>query len=163
MNRLTHILFAAAVVLLGACSFEDPGPQSEDIAALRKLINVPIEAKSARWDIFRTPETGSRGVPGPDDFTTLVAELSHEQDWYSSLKEPTGDIFIVPEAARPWLTKEFHDLLQRNKTSYADLSSQANCRKYATSVATSGRIVHGFTCKAAGHILLYFTLDSHLP
>jgi len=159
----THILFAAAAFLLGACSFEDQSPQSEDIAALRALINIPIEAKSARWDIFRTPETGSRGVPGPDDFTTLVAELDHEQDWFSSLKEPTGDIFIVPEAARPWLTKEFHDLLQRNKTSYADLSSQADCRKYATSVASSGRKVKGFACKAAGRTLLYLTLDSHIP
>lgn len=163
MKSPTHILFAAAAFLLGACSFEDQSPQSEDIAALRALINIPIEAKSARWDIFRTPETGSRGVPGPDDFTTLVAELDHEQDWFSSLKEPTGDIFIVPEAARPWLTKEFHDLLQRNKTSYADLSSQADCRKYATSVASSGRKVKGFACKAAGRTLLYLTLDSHIP
>jgi hypothetical protein len=163
LKILTHILLAAAAALLGACSFEDQSPQSEDIAALRKLINIPIEAKSARWDIFQTPETGPRGVPGPDDFTTLVAELDHDQDWFRSLKEPTGDIFIVPEAARPWLTKEFHDLLQRNKTSYANLSGQADCRKYATSVAKSGRIVDGFACKAAGRILLYLTLDSHIP
>ena len=163
MNRLTHILFAAAVVLLGACSFEEQNPHSEDIAALRELINIPIEAKSARWDIFRTPETGSRGIPGPDDFTTLIAELDHEQDWYSSLKEPPGKTFIVPEAARPWLTKEFHELLERNKNSWTNLASQGDCRKYATSVAKSGRIVDGFACKAAGRILLYLTLDSHLP
>lgn len=159
MKILNRILFAATILLLGGCSFEDPKPQSEDIAALRKLINIPIHAKSARWDMFGTPETRERGIPGPTDFHTLVAELDHEQEWFSTLKEPTGEIFIVPEAARPWLTKEFHDLLERNKTSRADLSSQADCRKYATSVAKSGRQINGFACKAAGRILLYLALD----
>lgn len=159
MKILIHLLYAAAILPLGACSFEDQKPQSEDISALRKLINIPVQVKSARWDIFDTPETRDRQIPGPTDFHTLVAELDHGQDWFSSLKEPTGEIFIVPEAARPWLAKEFRDLLEKNRTSRADLSSQADCRKYATSVATSGREIHGFVCKAADRILLYLALD----
>lgn len=155
MNRIPA---AATILLLAGCSFGDPKPQSEDIGALRAIINIPAAAKSARWDMFETPEPDGL-IPGPTDFHTLVAELELDQDWLSSLKEPTGDIFIVPEAGRRWLTKEFRDLLHKNKTSRANLSSQADCRKYSTTVTRSGRQVDGFVCKSADKILMYLPLD----
>ncbi|WP_426170268.1 hypothetical protein [Pseudoduganella sp. R-34] len=157
MKTLNRILIAATIFLLCGCSFGDPKPQSEDIAALRAIVNLPMEVKSARWEIFGTPDD-SGWVPGPTDFHTLIAELEQEQDWFSSLKEPAREIFIVPEAARPWLTREFRDLLNRNKNSTAILSSRANCRKYVTTVTKSGRELVGVACNSSGKILVYLPL-----
>ncbi|MGW8391024.1 hypothetical protein [Pseudoduganella sp. HUAS MS19] len=159
MKTLIRILVAATIVMFGGCSFEAPKPKSEDIAALRAIINIPPAVKSARWDIFGTPETTGWTIPGPTDFHTLVAELDQDEDWFSPLKEPTGDIFIVPEAARPWLSREFRELLQKNKTSRANLSSQADCRKYSTTVTQSGRPLDGFVCRSSKRILMYLPLD----
>lgn len=152
MKRLGRILVAAAI--LNGCSFEDPKPPSENIAALREIINIEVPVKSARWEIFGTPEqTGL--VPGPTDFYTLVAELKPENDWFNSITEPMDETFIVPEAARPWLTHYFRDLMEKNRNSTTDLANQADCRRFATTVRKSGRPVHGFICDSAQGILLY--------
>lgn len=155
---MRRILVAATIFSFGGCSFEDPKPQSEDIAALREIINIDFPVKSARWEIFGTPEN-TGWVPGPTDFYTLIAELKPEHDWFHAIKEPMDETFIVPEAARPWLTKEFRELLHKNKTSRANLSSQADCRKYSTTVTRSARQLDGFVCKSADKILMYLPLD----
>jgi len=155
-----RFLIAGAVVLLGACSNNEAKPApSNDVAALGDLINLQFPVRSARWESFGTPEyTG--GVPGPTDFVTLVAELEPEQDWLSDSQDPTGETYVAPEAARPWLSAYFRTLLEKNKNSRADLSAQGNCRMYSTTIKKSGRPVNGFMCNNAGHLLMYLTLSS---
>ncbi|XLZ71973.1 hypothetical protein ABT364_08385 [Massilia sp. SR12] len=157
---VTIALAISASLAVSACKNSDAKPpQSEDAAALRAMINIEFPIKSARWDVFGTPEyTG--GVPGPTDYITLVAELEPGDNWFASLKEPTGVTPVVPEAARPWLTASFRSLMEKNKSSNIDLSSQADCRKYATTVTKSGRPVQGFVCNDAGKLLMYLTLSS---
>jgi len=159
LSQIRRILVAATIFLFGGCSFEDPKPQSEDIAALREVINIDFPVKSARWEIFGTPEN-TGWVPGPTDFYTLIAELKPEHDWFHGITEPMDETFIVPEAARPWLTKYFRDLMDKNKHSTTDLYGQADCRKFATTVRTSGRLVRGFMCDHSQEILLYLRVSS---
>lgn len=161
MQRAAAISLAIGVSLVvSACSSNSAKPpQSEDAAALRAMINIEFPVKSARWDVFGTPEY-SGGVPGPTDYITLVAELEPADNWFASLNEPTGTTPVVPEAARPWLTGSFRSLLEKNRNANVDLSSQADCRKYATTVKKSGRPVQGFVCNDDGKLLMYLTLSS---
>lgn len=145
---------------VSACARDKPKPpQSEDVAALREMISIDFPLKSARWDVFGTPEY-SGGVPGPTDYITLVAELEPADNWFSSLKEQTGTTPVVPEAARPWLSSSFRSLMEKNRSSNVDLSGQADCRKYATTVKKSGRPVQGFVCSDKGKLLMYLTLSA---
>ena len=144
---------------ISACKSDDAKPpQSEDAFALQAMVNIEFPVKSARWDVFGTPEY-SGGVPGPTDYLTLVAELEPADNWFASLKDPTGTTAIVPEAARPWLSRPFRGLIERYRNSNVDLSSHADCRKYATTVKKSGRPVQGFVCNDAGKLLMYITLS----
>jgi hypothetical protein len=99
-------------------------------------------------------------VPGPTDYITLVPELEPADNWFASVKEPTRTTPVVPAAARPWLTSPFHRLMEKARNSNADLSTHADCRKYATTVKKSGRRVQGFVCHEAGKLLMYLTLSS---
>lgn len=161
MQRVAAISLAIGVSLAeSACSSDNAKPpQSEDATALRAMINIEFPIKSARWDVFGTPEY-SGGVPGPTDYITLMAEIEPANNWFASLKEPTGTTAVVPEAARPWLTRSFRGLMEKSRNSNVDLSSHADCCKYATTVRKSGRPVQGFVCNDAGKLLMYLTLSS---
>ncbi|MYN04513.1 hypothetical protein GTP41_20690 [Pseudoduganella sp. DS3] len=153
-------LVICSSLALSACKDDDAKPpQSEDAAALGAIISIEFPIKSARWDVFGTPEY-SGGVPGPTDYITLMAELEPADNWFASLKEPTGTTAVVPEAARPWLTSSFRGLMEKSRNSNVDLSSHADCRKYATTVKKSGRPVQGFVCNDDGKLLMYLTLSS---
>lgn len=153
-------LSGAIVSSVGACSNNEVKPApSDSVAALSEMINLQLPLKSAHWEVFGTPEyTG--GVPGPTDFVTLIAELEPGDDWLNDSQPPTGNTYVAPEAARPWLSDHFRTLLEKNRNSSSDLSAQSNCRKYSTTIKKSGRPVDGFVCNNAGHLLLYLTLSS---
>ncbi|MBV6319330.1 hypothetical protein [Duganella violaceipulchra] len=133
---------------------------SDNLSALREVVNIQIPATSARWEIFGTPEyKGS--VPGPTDFTTLIAELQPADGaWFASQKETADASFVAPEAARPWLSEPFHRLLAEHKNTTADLSALRDCRRYATTLKQSGSPVQGFVSGGDRHLLLYVTLSS---
>ena len=133
---------------------------SDNLPALREVVNVQIPATAARWEIFGTPEYKG-GVPGPTDFTTLIVELQPADDtWFASQKETAGTSFIAPEAARPWLSEPFHRLLAQHKNTTADLSTLRDCRRYATTLNQYGSPVQGFVCGGDRRLLLYITLSS---
>ncbi|GJI93838.1 hypothetical protein RugamoR57_05560 [Duganella caerulea] len=139
---------------------EDHAPSvSDNLSALREVINVQIPAASARWEVFGTPEyTG--GVPGPTDFTTLIAELQPADGaWFASQKETVGTSFIAPEAARPWLSGPFRHLLAEHKNTTADLSTLGDCHPYTTTLKKSGSPVQGFVCGEDRRLLLYLALS----
>ncbi|MYN18397.1 hypothetical protein GTP81_16725 [Rugamonas sp. FT107W] len=140
---------------------EDHAPGvSDKLSALREVVNVQIPATSARWEAFGTPEYKG-GVPGPTDFTTLIAELQPADGaWFAAQNETAGTSFIAPEAARPWLSEPFRHLLAEHKNTTADLSALRDCRPYATTLKKSGSPVQGFVCGGDRRLLLYLTLSS---
>lgn len=132
---------------------------SEDLSALREIINLQIPVQSARWEVFGTPEyTG--GVPGPTDYVTMVAELRlSAPHWLETNKEPTGVTFVAPEAARPWMNVPFRRLMEKNRGANTDLSRQEQCSKFETTLRKTGKPVVGFLCARADQLLLYLTLS----
>lgn len=158
--RLT-VMASSAIALLQACSMDDARPGvSDNLTALRAIVDLDIPATSGRWEIFGTPEyTG--GVPGPTDFTTLVAELNVPgAGWFDTRKEAAGPVWIAPEAARAWLHAPFRQLLANNKNSTASLSGPTPCRHYGATMTKSGRQVDGFVCADAARLLVYLILTS---
>lgn len=146
-------------ILLGGCSMDHKHSKvSDDAGALRKVVDIPINLKSARWEIFGTPEyTG--GVPGPTDYMTLVAELEPTGS-SKNLSADAGDgsVYIVPESARPWMSQGFRSLLEKNKNAALDLTTVKECHAYATRLVQTGDQVRGFMCAKTGRVFLYLSL-----
>lgn len=147
-------------LLLSGCSRDSPPGVSDNLAQLRAVIELQVPTKSARWEVFGTPEYKG-GVPGPTDFVTLIAELELEKTWINQGMALTGHTYIAPEAARPWLSDGFRIMLEENRNTTSDLSSKANCRKFNTTLKKSARPVEGFACESAGKILVYLTLQQN--
>lgn len=160
MRHLARYLFAAPLLLLAGCSPDVSKPGvSNDLVKLRGIIDLQIPTKSARWEVFGTPEyTG--GVPGPTFLITLVAELHSEESPFDAQNERTGSVYIAPEAARPWLSEDFLQTLDADKGKKVDLSSKANCGKFATTLKKTGEPIKGFVCANAGRTLLHLTIWS---
>lgn len=160
-TRFLTLTIVAGALLLSGCDVNDEQSKvSHDIAALRALLSIDMPLKSARWETFATA-ANARLVLGPTDFVTLVAQLQpSEGNWFASMTEPTGETFIAPEAARPWLGLAFRAMLEKNKDSRVDMTKQFNCRKYTEKVTSSGRPVDGFICQDSGMALLYLTLPT---
>jgi hypothetical protein len=156
-TRLLTIL--AIPILLGGCSMDDNKHKvSDDVNALRKVVDIPGSLKSARWEIFGTPEyTG--GVPGPTDYLTLVAEIEPaEKPIDFPVSAGNSSVYIVPEAARPWISGEFRSILEEHKNSTLDLSTVKECHPYAAKLKQSGNPVNGFACASAGKVFVYLSL-----
>ena len=131
---------------------------SDDIGALREVVDIPVDLKWARWEIFGTPEyTG--GVPGPTDYITLVAELELAPASAGFAAHTDRDnAYVVPEAARPWISDGIRPILEQSKNATLDLGPTKMCRAYTTRIKKSGRPVEGFTCTKGGRRILYLPL-----
>ena len=125
-SPLMHLgirVLCATFFLLGCNMKDEVSKVSSDLAALRNVVNFDIKTKSTRWEVFGTPEyTG--GVPGPTDFVTLIAEIEPEDQKFFEIMPPTGEVWIAPEAARPWLSSTFRSMLEGNKNTTVNLSSK---------------------------------------
>lgn len=152
---------AAVLVVLGLVPFSgnsrNPGV-SNDLAALRAVVQMPSAFTAGRWEIFGTPEhTG--GAPGPTDYVTLVAELRISPgDWRRLEAADGGKSFVAPEAARAWLSTPYRTLLVEHKGAEFELQSGQYCRAWSSKVVKSRRPVSGFTCLNGDHALVYLTL-----
>lgn len=149
----------ASIFLLGGCSMEDSKSKvSDDAKALKDLIEIPATLKSAKWEMFGTPEYKG-GVPGRTDYMTLIAEivpLENVEKFTSGANDKS--VYIVPEAARPWISDQFRTILEKNKNSSFDLTTARGCQIYDTKVKKSGRVINGFSCEKSGHVLLYLSI-----
>jgi hypothetical protein len=137
---------------------ENTAKVSDDLTALRKIIKLPTDLTSGRWEIFGTPEyTG--GVPGPTDYMTLVAEIKVPA---GSNGFPTnsdnGSAYIVPEAARPWISREFRSILEKHKNSTLDLAGTKTCHPYLAKLTQTDNPVSGFACTTSDRVFLYLSL-----
>lgn len=148
------------MAVLGGCSMNDkPAKVSDDVTALQTLIDIPVKLKSAKWELFGTPEYDG-GVPGPTDYMTLVAEiepLAHSEQFTSGTN--AQNVYVVPEIARPWISERFQTMLDRSKNSNLNLSTVPGCHDYRTRVKQSGRVVTGFSCEQSGRVLIYLSLS----
>ena len=132
---------------------------SNDISELRQSINLDIPIEEGTWEIFSTPQ-GARGVLGPTDYTTLVAEFKVKvTNFFYSLQSSATKVAIVPEAARPWLSESFRLMLEKHKNSAVEINQLSSCKTYSTPVKKSGRVVDGFMCLNNTHLLLYLPLS----
>lgn len=130
---------------------------SNNVAELRKKVQLDLAIGSARWEIFATPEyTG--GVPGPTYLVTLVAEVDLDDQKTFAERSGTGIVSIAPEAARSWLAEPFRSMLAKNRNRRVDLSSTHNCRKLDGVLRETQERVDGFICNGAGKFLVYLTL-----
>lgn len=162
-QRRAGIALAVIVVwvqfLTAGCDMKNESEKvSNDLVALRNLVEFHLPAKSARWEIFGTPEH-TEGIPGPTDFITLIAELE-TSDPAPVIRRETGTAWIAPEAARPWLSGSFKLILEKNKNDI-DLTRVPECSLFRGSLKSSGKPVHGFICTAPGRALIYLTLANY--
>lgn len=163
MNRVVKAcaLLAASIALQAGCSNES-GRQgvSDDLAGLRAIVRLPDAARSARWGMFGTPEYHG-GVPGPTDYLTLVAELDVVATPEPLTQAKPGQVaYVVPEAARPWLSREFAALLAGKTNAAFPLTANNGCHPYTSTITKSGRPVGGFICMNGGRALLYLDMWS---
>jgi hypothetical protein len=133
---------------------------SSEMAAFRELVQLDVPIKSVKWEIFGTPEY-SGGVPGPTDYITLIAEVESSDDDGVQQGQPTGVVWIAPEAARPWLTEGFREMLAKNRGNDADLSSAYKCRRLQAKIKKDKTPVYGFICSDSGKSLIYLTLQEN--
>ena len=156
-NQLVTV--SAIAILLGGCSMDDNKSKvSDDVSALRNILILPAGAQSARWEIFGTPEyTG--GVPGPTDYMTRVAEIKLP-DGSNEFSTNSGQesVYIVPEAARPWISNDVRSILDSHKNSTLDLSTTKDCHAYTAKLKQTGNPVNGFACAKPGRVFLYLSL-----
>jgi hypothetical protein len=156
-TNLLALLLAATVFTTG-CDMKHE-KSSDDIGALRQLVEIDVPASSVRWEVFGTPEyTG--GVPGPTYIITLIAEVQPSNEETFKARPKTGTVWIAPEAARPWLPERFRAILAKHHNNSADLSSMYNCRKFQGKRKANQKPFEGFICDDAGRSLIYLTLWS---
>lgn len=155
-------VFAVVAFGLGACSSDHDMTVSHDVDALRAVVRIPERINSAKWETFGTPEYKG-WVPGPTDYIILIAELeSSDQPPTTAHRNIRGSVAIVPEAARPWLSTDFRNMLAASKNTTLTLSAKNACEPYRTVMTMSGRPVSGFICVRPGRSLLYLDLQSNL-
>jgi len=160
-RRFGALLVTTSTIMtfLGGCTMDDnTGRVSDDVKALRRIIDLPIEVKSVHWEIFGTPEyTG--GVPGPTDYMTLVAEIQLPNTTNQfSINPGHGSVYIVPEVARLWISSDFRYSLEKHKNSTLDLSMEKSCHAYTAKLKKTDRPVSGFACTKSDRVFLYLSL-----
>lgn len=131
---------------------------SKDIISFYNLVDIQLPVKSIRWEVFGTPEyTG--GVPGPTDYVTLIAEVQPVDSKKIRFGNKAGIIWIVHEAARPWLSEEFHSMLAKYKNSSIDFSNLSNCKRLQGKLKKTRMPIDGFICFKSHKSLIYLTLS----
>lgn len=131
---------------------------SDDLRKFRSLIKIDLSFNVIRWEVFDTPEyTG--GVPGPADYVTLVAEVAPIDQKNFRSRPETGVTWVAPESSRPWLNRDFYQLLRKYGNKSVDVSIMPNCRKLEAKLRQSSRPVYGFICNGLSKSLIYLTLS----
>lgn len=151
------VCMVSMAYLIGCTVKDDVAKVSTDVAALQKIVNLDVTPRSAKWEIFGTPEHLG-GVPGPSDFVTLIAELAPVDEQAYVAKGPAGTAWIAPESARPWLAKPFYSMLDKQKNTTVDLSTYTGCRSVNAILRQTGKSVKGFACSNVGKVLVVLTI-----
>jgi len=144
-------------ILLSGCHMTDKKNDSDDLAELQKIVELDLPTKSIHWEIFGTPEYIG-GVPGPTDFVTLIAEVPSLDELTLGKRPKASAVWIVPGAARPWLSGSNRSMLAKFRNTSVDFSRLPNCRVANGKLRKTGEQVHGFICNGPAKALIYLTL-----
>jgi hypothetical protein len=144
------------LMLLAGCEIKAEKKESDDISAFEAIVDINLPLRVVRWEIFGTPEYGG-GVPGPTDFVTLIAEVEPGQV-ISPKESRTGEIWIAPEAARPWLRPKIRNIFAKYANEYVDISTVASCKPLQARLRKTDKLVRGFICSDAGASTVYLTI-----
>jgi hypothetical protein len=156
MRKITAS-WVLSFALLPGC-FTDKHQYSTDIAAFRNLIDPPMRIQSIRWEMFNTPEH-ALSVPGPTDYVTLIAQIepSARTDEVAE-SSPGAEVWIAPNAARPWLDDEYRTFLSMYQDKPIGLANSVSCHRLQAKLNRAKEVVEGFICKGQASTLLYLTL-----
>jgi hypothetical protein len=144
-----------AILLMG-CERRVETKGASDVTAFQAIVDVNLPLNSVRWEVFGTPEYVG-GVPGPTDFVTLIAEVTPAQPILIE-ESKTGEIWIAPEAARPWLRQKFRGIFAKYANKYIDISTIAACKPIQAKLRKTGKLVPGFICNDVDASVLYLTI-----
>lgn len=160
-NRVLSIALTTLIVFVSGCSMNESKTKvSSSLAELQKIVDISLSPHSIRWEIFGTPEHRG-GVPGPTDFVTLVAEVAPiDEHWFDRLPNEEGGEFIVPGAARPWMSSSFQHFLRKKQNAELLLPHARTCRLYRSRLKATLAPVEGFLCHDSGKALIYLTLHA---
>ena len=150
--RCLRLLLLLMILLIG-CESDSRNKVSANVADFKDLVLPDYSISSIRWEVFGTPEHVG-GVPGPTDYVTLIAAIHST----APIQLNAGTIWLVPEAARPWLTPRFRSLFNRYRNTSVKLSSLPRCYPLRGILKKSGRQVDGFGCNEANRSVIYLTL-----
>ena len=146
------------ITCLTGCKMGDDLPKfSTDIAALEKIIELPVPHTEAKWEVFGTPEY-SGGVPGPTDYMTLVAEIKMESVQKMNYGPSSEPFWIAPESARTWLSPKFSRLLESSKNAYIDTADHPDCAPIEVTMKKSRTRRSGFICEGSESFLVYLMI-----
>jgi hypothetical protein len=152
-----RFLVTLSLALVAACTSHQNRP-STSIAALRNLIDITLDIKHVQWEVFNTPED-SRGVPGPTDYVTLVAEITPSERGSPNGGVPrTKPICIVPNAARPWMDRRFRPLASACLGGSNEISGGNHCYPMQVKLKKTKQPAAGLICHEREKALLYVTL-----
>lgn len=153
------IFFLTAIFHLTACKMNNSAPNN-DLDSLNKIVRIETNLQAARWEIFTTPEY-QQGVPGPTDYISLVLEVEKPIENNTSKNAQSGLIWIAPEAARPWMTRESILFIENLKNQTVDLSRLNNCNKIFARLVKSNKKIEGIFCQFHTSSFMYFVLEDH--
>jgi hypothetical protein len=132
---------------------------SEDLSALREIVDINIQAQSVKWEIFTSPDqTAYRFAIGPTDSVVLVAELFPSDRKAFAELLPGEKTIYASGSARPWLEEPFRNMLQEQTTRTVDLSMKSDCRPLHATLKKTGKRIDGFICRSHGKDLVYLFL-----
>jgi len=149
-------IFCTVLLLMG-CNVRGEMKESEDLVALRELVKLDLHINTVRWEVFGTPGYAG-GVPGPTDYVTLIAEITPSVAFNATDGPSDINVWIAPEAARPWLSPHFRSLFAKHSNAQLELSNSKNCRTLKAKVKRTGKSVEGFVCSNSNKSVVYLTL-----
>lgn len=159
ISLIIFFSFSILLPIFAACKMNEQSG-STDLDALNKIIKLEPDLKIIRWEVFATPEYQG-GVPGPTDYISLVIEIENFVTSETSQSSSPRLVWIAPEAARPWMTKESRLFFEKFKNKTVDITSQKNCISMSARSVKMNKKIDGIACRNSLNSFLYFVLADY--
>lgn len=133
-----------------------------DKTAFKNIIELDISTGSVNWEKFSWPEKSKNELLETNlDYVILIAEITPgDKPFFDSLSSG-GVAYVVPGAARPWLSRKSQIMLENHGSTSMDLSIKSNCRPLVTKLKKTNQPARGFMCDTGEKALVYLVLASY--